>query len=104
MSCLCRLVLNRTTVINQLFASVQPVISPSPSSSTPTMPEGDDVKMSSGLVALEIIACIFYRDIDYCCTSADAIPIGEKDVGFDHFNTFQHVFLLFKTIVQQPMN
>ncbi|KAL7064984.1 hypothetical protein AAHC03_05189 [Spirometra sp. Aus1] len=97
MTCFGQLLLTRRSLVHDLFTSSRPLdIEPYSSlareadaaaATTNVSTRGVSSQTfqalhSSGFIILEVIASIFVRDIDYYCTSAEAIPVDEKNSVF----------------------
>ncbi|VDL91575.1 unnamed protein product [Schistocephalus solidus] len=93
MSCFGQLLLTRRSLVHILLTSSHPLeIEPYSSlaegvAATTVSTEGvsnqaTQILRSLGFISLEVIASIFVRDIDYYCTSAEAIPVDEKNSVF----------------------
>ncbi|VDN09582.1 unnamed protein product, partial [Dibothriocephalus latus] len=91
MTCFGQLLLTRRSLVHNLLTSSAPLeiepyssIAKAAAAATDEGVSGQAMQIlrSSGFIILEVIASIFVRDIDYYCTSAEAIPVDEKNSVF----------------------
>ncbi|VDD81504.1 unnamed protein product [Mesocestoides corti] len=85
--CLSQLILNRKALVQCLFSltdlmDIQPPMPPHQSNSSHRDDQEANIRKSAGFIVLENISRILALDVDYYCTSANVIPVNEKNSVF----------------------